>query len=265
MGHSQQVRLRDLRDVYRLIGECQDVGADPVEWRRTMLDGVCRLVDAPLGMGGEGRWVGPGRRFEFIWGPMNIGPFDPKGLRFWAEHSRTNLTDNDPIFGPLSRVRAPLVTRSREQLLEDREWYRCPLCATVREALGFDHAVFSGYGLAGPGEVNMISLARTPGDRSFSARERRLLHIFHHELGPLIGGRLARGRNGAAKPLSPRMRQTLDRLLEGDGEKQVARQLGLSLPTVHQYVTELYRRYNVSSRAELMARWVRRSGGGMAN
>jgi DNA-binding CsgD family transcriptional regulator len=230
-----------------------------------MLLGVCRLVDAPLGMGGEGRWVGPARRFEFIGGPLPIGPFDPKGLRFFAEHARTNLTDEDPVFGPLSRIRAPLVTRAREQLLEDRVWYRCPLCAIVREALSFDHAVYSAYGMAGPDEVNMISMARTPGDRPFSGRERRLLHVFHHELGPLVGTRLARGRKDGPKPMSPRQRQTLERLLDGDSEKQVARRLGLSLPTVHQYITELYRRYGVSSRAELMARWVRRGGGGMAN
>jgi len=261
MSRSERVRFRDVRDVYRLIGECQDLGADPVEWRRTMLDGVCRLIDAPLGMGGEGQWVGPERRFQFIWGPMNVGPHDPKGLRWWSEHARDHLPEGNPLLKPLSHVRAQLVTRGREQLLEDRVWYRCPLCATVREALGFDQSVWSAYGVAGPDEVNVISLARKPGDRPFSARERRLLHIFHHELGPLVGARLARGRKDQSRPLSPRLRQTLDRLLEGDGEKQVARRLGLSLPTVHQYITELYRRYGVSSRAELMARWVRRGGG----
>jgi len=264
MGHSQRLRLRDLRDAYRLIGECQEVGADPVEWRQVMLQGVSHLIDAPLALGGEGRWVGPVRHFEYIWGPVPVGPFDPKGLRWWAEFAREGLTDSNPVFGPLSRVRAPLVTRAREQLIEDREWYRCPQCATVREALGFDHTIVSGFGVAGPDEVNLISFARPPGNRPYSARDRRLLHVFHHELGPLVGKRLARGRQAEARRLSPRLRQTLDRLLDGDGEKQIARRLGLSPPTVHQYVTELYRRYGVSSRAELMARWVRR-GGGMAN
>src|SRR3954466_10347413 len=37
-------------------------------------------------------------------------------------------------------------------------------------------------------------------------------------------------------PLSPRVRQTLDRLLEGDSEKQVAQRLKLSQHTVHVYV-----------------------------
>lgn len=62
-----------------------------------------------------------------------------------------------------------------------------------------------------------------------------------------------------AVPLSPRTRQTLDCLLAGDSEKQVAARLGLSRHTVHVYVKTLYRRFGVSSRGELFARFVRRA------
>ena len=58
--------------------------------------------------------------------------------------------------------------------------------------------------------------------------------------------------------LSPRLQQTLQSLLSGDSEKQVARKLGLSPHTVHVYVKKLYRRYGVSSRGELLAKWVAR-------
>jgi DNA-binding CsgD family transcriptional regulator len=60
----------------------------------------------------------------------------------------------------------------------------------------------------------------------------------------------------AATRLSPRLRQTLDRLLKGKREKQVADELGLSPGTVHGYVHALYRRFRVSSRAELSARFL---------
>jgi DNA-binding NarL/FixJ family response regulator len=53
--------------------------------------------------------------------------------------------------------------------------------------------------------------------------------------------------------LSPRMRQTLDRLLAGDSEKEIAARLELSPHTVHVYVKSLYRRLGVSSRGELFA------------
>ncbi len=58
--------------------------------------------------------------------------------------------------------------------------------------------------------------------------------------------------------LSPRQQQTLQHLLAGDSEKQVARKMGLSQNTVHGYVKALYRRFGVSSRGELLARHMNR-------
>lgn len=51
--------------------------------------------------------------------------------------------------------------------------------------------------------------------------------------------------------LSRRERQTLERLLEGDSEKQVAIKLGIGRHTVHVYVKSLYRRLGVCTRGEL--------------
>ena len=62
--------------------------------------------------------------------------------------------------------------------------------------------------------------------------------------------------------LSPRLRQTLAYLLEGDSEKQVADRLRLSHDTTHQYVTALYRHFGVGSRAQLMAHVLKRIGRG---
>jgi DNA-binding CsgD family transcriptional regulator len=57
--------------------------------------------------------------------------------------------------------------------------------------------------------------------------------------------------------LSPRLKQVLDQLLTGAAEKHVAASLGISKHTTHDYVTDLYRRFAVTSRAELLARFVR--------
>jgi DNA-binding CsgD family transcriptional regulator len=58
--------------------------------------------------------------------------------------------------------------------------------------------------------------------------------------------------------LAPRLRQTLDLLLAGDSEKQIARKLSLSPHTIHDYVKAIYRRFGVGTRAELLALWVRK-------
>jgi len=56
--------------------------------------------------------------------------------------------------------------------------------------------------------------------------------------------------------LSPRERQTLQRLLLGDSEKQAASNLQLSVNTVHDYVKALHRHFRVASRAELLAKFI---------
>jgi DNA-binding CsgD family transcriptional regulator len=91
-----------------------------------------------------------------------------------------------------------------------------------------------------------------------------VLNFFHGELGPLVGHALVSATEPALERLSPRLRQTLRCLMEGDSEKQVAARLGLSPATAHQYVTMLYRRFGVHSRARLLVHILRRTGNGHA-
>jgi DNA-binding NarL/FixJ family response regulator len=58
--------------------------------------------------------------------------------------------------------------------------------------------------------------------------------------------------------LSPRLSQTLDGLLAGDSEKQIATKLAISQNTVHVYVKALYKGFGVSSRGELLSRFIDR-------
>jgi DNA-binding NarL/FixJ family response regulator len=57
-------------------------------------------------------------------------------------------------------------------------------------------------------------------------------------------------------PLSPRLKQTLELLLAGESEKQIARRLSLSQHTIHVYVKALYKGFGVSSRGELLAKFI---------
>jgi DNA-binding CsgD family transcriptional regulator len=58
--------------------------------------------------------------------------------------------------------------------------------------------------------------------------------------------------------LAPRLRRVLEKLLSGLSEKQISLRLELSQHTVHEYVKGLYKELGVSSRAELLARFVRK-------
>ena len=98
------------------------------------------------------------------------------------------------------------------------------------------------------------------------ARQRRLVADLCRMLDPQGHVRGANGHDHPAIPacadLSPRLAQTLDRLLAGDSEKEIAARLRRSPNTVHVYVKELYRRFEVNSRGELLARFVRAPGRG---
>lgn len=74
----------------------------------------------------------------------------------------------------------------------------------------------------------------------------------------LLGSRYSdKSLQGPGAELPMRLRQTLGRLLGGDSEKQIARHLGISPHTVHVYIKRIYRHYDVCSRGELLAHFVR--------
>jgi DNA-binding CsgD family transcriptional regulator len=101
-------------------------------------------------------------------------------------------------------------------------------------------------------------------------RQRQLVADLCRLVGAQLGQPTGTGRPRITEPalvmlddlgLSARMRQTLQGLLAGEAEKQIAYRLKLSPHTVHVYVKGLYRHFGVSSRGELLARFVRSDAG----
>jgi DNA-binding NarL/FixJ family response regulator len=111
--------------------------------------------------------------------------------------------------------------------------------------------------LVAGGQAHGIALFRPPGEPGFKERDRRLLHLFHTELAPYLAIDLAQPGCDPVSDLSPRLREVLTALLDGDSEQQVAARLGLTRNTAHQYVKAVYRRLGANTRAELMAKFVR--------
>jgi DNA-binding NarL/FixJ family response regulator len=91
-------------------------------------------------------------------------------------------------------------------------------------------------------------------------KQRRLLANVVRMIGEEIHGQPPRVTllQAELNRLPPRLQQTMRSLLAGDSEKQAAAKMGVSPHTVHVYVKTLYRRYNVSSRGELLSKWVKK-------
>jgi DNA-binding CsgD family transcriptional regulator len=102
--------------------------------------------------------------------------------------------------------------------------------------------------------VDQLGLHRAWNEPPFTAADHKLVRLFHVELGRLWKRDAIRRAKDPASALPPRLTQTLNELLAGSSEKQIALKLELSRHTIHNYVKALHQRFGVSSRGELLAR-----------
>ena len=91
-------------------------------------------------------------------------------------------------------------------------------------------------------------------DRQLAAYAMRGLKWFHRQV------MLSHGLLVARTPLSPIERRVLALLLTERSEKEIAVVLNHSTATTHTYITDIFRRFNVSGRAGLTALWLGRPG-----
>ena len=257
MSKSDLLRVQDVREAYRLIGDCRDLGAGPVLWQPRMLEGACRLIGAPVAVGVEGRWIRPHQPAQVI-SAFSAG-LDAHGIECVRAYRRDLGPHKDPIFRALQRIPGRLVARTRQQLVADVAWYRSRAWE-YRRLTGMDEELTSIFRVSDDGFIVVLALQRAVGDKGFSAREQRLVSFFFAEFCRLVGNSLVSATEPGPDKLAPRLRQTLACLLEGDSEKEAAARLGLSRATTHQYVTALYRHFRVQSRAQLLAHIVKRMG-----
>jgi DNA-binding CsgD family transcriptional regulator len=260
MGKSERLRLADVRALYRLVGECRELGDDAEAWRRHLLAGVCRLTGAQLVIGGEARLVGPGRLMVPVHFAGHGWPSGASRSAFLAWLKDPTVLDNLAV-RRFHQLPGNLVTRTRQQLISDAEYYASAFCHEAMKPAGLDHGLLSRYALPGRDKLHELVLNRTWGEPPFGRREWVLVHLLHQEIGPRVGRALATSEEPGPSGLSPRLRQTLEALLDGDSEKQAALRLGVSARTVHEYVVAVYRHFEVSSRGELIARFLRRFRG----
>jgi len=264
MSKSQRLRLHDVRAAYRLLGECRELGADAVAWRRHLLTGLCTLLGARFGVSSRAALVQQApTRVEPEDRLVVVCPDDPRTEEAGRAIIRDPSWHGSTVLAALTVSVAELGTCRREEVVRDGVWYRDFAFTEVCRPWGLDDNIHSFRGLPHRNEFDGMAIFRALGDRRLDVRQRRLVELCHTELAPLVGTALATPDQPNLSGLPPRRRQILERLLEGDSEKQAARFLGLSSQTVHDHVKVLYRHFGVASRGELMALFLRRFRGGL--
>lgn len=261
MSSSDRIRHHDISALLRLANELHELAPNPVVRQEHMLGALAKLLGASVGVSLMGR-AGPPSAPERLDLCMLVchGLDDPDHRRAANAYFRTMLPTN-PARGAifkLSATESPATYR-REELVDDRAWYRSPYFEQRHQAMGVDHAIYSAMSFDGTRLVTAMGMYRATGERRrFTDRERSLMRMFHSQAQWLYECDTTGSVSPVMVVLSPRQKQTLRLLLGGDAEKQIAGKLSLSRHTVHEHVKAIYRSLGVSSRGELLAKFLRK-------
>lgn len=247
-----QPRLRDVRKVYRLLGECAETGSDSFAWRRHLLDGMSGIIGARVGL--YMHVHKPLQADESVDAEMAQGFMDAGQMKLW-EHYRAEQAQHDDPFHLeyFRRQRRRLHTRRLYDVVERRDWQRTRHYTDYIRACSLNDRITSSLRLNGASSQTLV-FHRDAADGAFGEDARYLVTLMHHELAGLLDRRLVQPtspRDTGALP--PRLAQVLEGLRAGRAEKCIAAELDLSPHTVNRHVQRLYRHFNVSSKARLMA------------
>jgi DNA-binding CsgD family transcriptional regulator len=254
MGESVRLRLSDVRSVFRLIGECRELGDDAARWRLHLVEGAMRLAGARVGMCGEIVLAGA----DYTNPQVALG-WDDGQATIWHDYLSEHVGKDDLFWSRVRSNAAMLQTVRRCDYVADHEWYSLACVHESWESADVDRIILSGrmcHSLEPT--LDGLVLLRAWGEKRFSERECRLIQLLHDELAPLVGQQLAAAHEPGPSGLSRRKREVLECLLEGDSDKCIALRLGISTATVSEYVSEVFRHFGVSSRAQLSACFLRR-------
>lgn len=249
---SVRPRVSSVRRVVAILQQCQTVGFDESLWRHMLLEQMCAMLRLEVGpvviRRGNGRVMveQPPRRGR----PAGNGAEGELDLWNWLQEldarqlSERLPTSNWEAFAALRRMLpTPANVWMKRHNLELHSHHTSAgdiLCLL--------------YLLPGTEEVRLLSARRPRSRAPLRRHDLRLVRMLLLDVLRLFdrGELLGLPRNNGQR-LSPREWETLQCLLAGDSEKQIAARLHLSPHTVHTYVKSLYRRFEVSSRGELMA------------
>jgi DNA-binding CsgD family transcriptional regulator len=263
---------RDALQLVELAGLVGFARTDPRAWRMELLSGINSIFHAAASVAIIARDLGQS--------PSVISMIEV-GLK--SEEQRAALTrefNAAPFGDPLSRKalerfnaqKLDMLTCLRGELVDDPAWQSDPHVLTYRKGTGMGDCMLSLFRATERGAAFALIVFRAavseppPGSAApgtdvvsagrFGPRDRLLLDTLHRGIEGIYRAEESARRVTPAASLPPRLRQTLEFLLTGDTERQVALKMSLSVHTVHDYVKALYAHFGVSSRGALLSKWI---------
>lgn len=237
----------ELRQIFRLTHELCELGNDPVQWNMHLLQSLGRLIDAPYGLAAVL--------------PLQFNPSSYQCTLtvhhclddVWIEYIDTaDCSDNPETPGVMQRYGTDW-TCTRRDLVDDATWYQSPFYERISQAAGTDDHILSQVCVQSQGQIHHLAAMRAPGAPYFNQREVAIVRSLHAELAHLW----QKPESVEIDSLPKRLLETVAGMRRGSSRKTIANELGISAHTVHTYERQLFERFKVTSRGELLARLAR--------
>ena len=262
MAETSQLRLGDVESVFQLVNECREMWADADAWQRHLLRGACRLTHTAVGHYNE-QLLAPNLKSTKVLDETFLGGWRDDAARARMFRMYDDHADRAAFFPRCTQLAARALkgldaTAVRRDIRPDREWYDGWFFNEYRRPAYVDDFILCFALNRRTGSLIMLTTNQDVSDRAPTPHAAAILSLLTRQIAPLVGTQLATQRQKGLHRLSPRLNQTLQRLLAGDSEKEIAARLALGHTTVHDYVGTLYRHFGATSRAELMAYFLRR-------
>lgn len=248
---------RDLGSVVALLSRVIEQPGGLPQKKRRFMRGLADLVDADAWYWAMLQQLDHHGRAT----PLELihGGFTPAQLAAYAQ-SRDDHANPPPELPRLAELqhgsRGQPYTLTRQQLVDDRQWYGSGYYAHHVPRIGLDHVLYGNWPHPDRGRISVVAVFRSLGRPAFTERDRLLTHLLITHSHWLHADELPEDCGASVQGLTPRGRTVLRLLLEGMTEKQIAHHLRLSRHTVHDYVKAIYRHFSVTSRTDLLRRFM---------
>jgi DNA-binding CsgD family transcriptional regulator len=243
-----------VRRLLRLQWEIAEISG-AVAQSRHLIDDLCQIVGADgggMGLSTDFRPGGSGRLLRHY----TSGFAAANDSELVVDRLEPTTALDPAIQSLMHHAHRGTVTLGRRELASDREWYQSGYVNDICRLAGIDDVIYSIVPGPTKGSVFGVALYRQWGGRPFGSAERDLVHLFQEE-SLKVHQLIYRDALPPKVRLSPRLAETLQGLLDGLAEKEIAARMEISIHTVHGFVKEIYLRFGVRSRPQLLSLFMR--------
>jgi DNA-binding CsgD family transcriptional regulator len=241
----------DLQGLIALLANVAGMTATLPARREALLQGLADLIGAQCWFWLIGAGVEPDRDPAAVTFQTGGWKSEQFSLVMGAMHSPAGML----VHRFFRRRFQQHATCIRADLADTRQWHDSDFYRNYLQLAGLDDILISAF----PLPQNLVSGAaffRSPAAGPFAHRHRAMVHRIMAQALWIHSGPASPAVVDAAPVLSRRCREVLVHLLNGDSRKQIARKLHRSENTIADNIKTIHRQFGVSSRGELMAKFL---------